>query len=175
MCPIRVHWHVKANYKEYWLYKIAITNFNYGFDYSQWTLVAQHPNLDCVSRVYSFVYKPLLPYQSINKIMNTVAVADDSGMFYGTKKLHNYFLLEAGPDGNVQTEILLQKDMNTFTLKRGWAFPRKIYFNGDECMMPLPDSYPSLPNSALHAHQRALPTQAILVSVAFFIFGNHFL
>lgn len=28
MCPIRVHWHVKDNYKQYWRVKIAITNIS---------------------------------------------------------------------------------------------------------------------------------------------------
>ncbi|GLU13267.1 hypothetical protein SLE2022_299100 [Rubroshorea leprosula] len=137
MCPIRVHWHVKLNYKEYWRVKITIMNFNYEFNYTQWTLVAQHPNLNNVTEVFSFDYKPLIPYNSIN----------DSGMFYGLK-FFNDILMEAGPDGNVQTELILQKDMNTFTFKEGWAFPRKIYFNGDECMMPSADQYPYLPNSA---------------------------
>ncbi|GKU95120.1 hypothetical protein SLEP1_g8520 [Rubroshorea leprosula] len=137
MCPIRVHWHVKLNYKEYWRVKITIMNFNYEFNYTQWTLVAQHPNLNNVTQVFSFDYKPLIPYNSIN----------DSGMFYGLK-FFNDILMETGPDGNVQTELILQKDMNTFTFKEGWAFPRKIYFNGDECMMPSADQYPYLPNSA---------------------------
>ncbi|PON50154.1 hypothetical protein PanWU01x14_224670 [Parasponia andersonii] len=56
--------------------------------------------------------------------------------------------MEAGPNGYVQTELILRKDMKAFTLDQGWTFPMKVYFNGDECMMPLPDSYPSLPNSA---------------------------
>ncbi|KAL0357345.1 UNVERIFIED_CONTAM: COBRA-like protein 4 [Sesamum calycinum] len=136
MCPIRVHWHVKINYREYWRVKIAITNFNYRMNYTQWTLVAQHPNLNNVTQVFSFDYKPLVPYQSIN----------DTGMFYGMK-FYNDLLMEAGPYGNVQTEVLLKKDKNTFTLKQGWAFPRKIYFNGDECQLPPPDAYPILPNS----------------------------
>lgn len=68
-------------------------------------------------------------------------------MFYGMK-FYNDLLMEAGPFGNVQTEILLKKDKDTFTLKQGWAFPRKIYFNGDECQLPPPDAYPILPNSA---------------------------
>jgi len=73
--------------------------------------------------------------------------ADDTGMFYGMK-FYNDLLMEAGPFGNVQSEVLLQKDKNTFSLKQGWAFPRKVYFNGDECMLPPPDTYPYLPNSA---------------------------
>ena len=73
--------------------------------------------------------------------------ADDTGMFYGMKFFNDY-LMEAGPYGNVQTEMLLQKDKGAFTLKQGWGFPRRVYFNGDECMLPLPDEYPYLPNSA---------------------------
>ncbi|XP_042033447.1 COBRA-like protein 4 [Salvia splendens] len=137
MCPIRVHWHVKVNYKDYWRVKIAITNFNYRMNFTQWTLVAQHPNLNNVTQVFSFDYKPIVPYQSIN----------DTAMFYGMK-FYNDLLMEAGESGNVQTEILLKKDKDEFTFKQGWAFPRKIYFNGDECMLPPPDAYPILPNSA---------------------------
>lgn len=68
-------------------------------------------------------------------------------MFFGMK-YYNDLLMEAGPSGNVQSEVLLKKDKDTFTLKQGWAFPRKVYFNGDECMLPPPDTYPFLPNSA---------------------------
>lgn len=67
-------------------------------------------------------------------------------MFYGMK-FYNDLLMEAGPSGNVQSEVLLRKDKNTFSFKQGWAFPRKVYFNGDECMLPPPDTYPFLPNS----------------------------
>ncbi|KAL0343775.1 UNVERIFIED_CONTAM: COBRA-like protein 4 [Sesamum angustifolium] len=137
MCPVRVHWHVKVNYKDYWRVKLAITNFNYRMNYTQWTLVIQHPNLNNVTQVFSFDYKPLVPYGSIN----------DTGMFYGMK-FYNDLLMEAGPFGNVQSEVLLQKDQNTFTLKQGWAFPWKVYFNGEECMLPPPDAYPFMPNSA---------------------------
>lgn len=56
--------------------------------------------------------------------------------------------MEAGPYGNVQSELLFQKEASAFTLEKGWAFPRRIYFNGDNCVMPPPDSYPWLPNTA---------------------------
>ncbi|KAL5544655.1 hypothetical protein UlMin_008439 [Ulmus minor] len=137
MCPIRVHWHVKLNYKQYWRVKIAVTNFDYRMNFTQWTLVVEHPNLNNVTEVFSFNYKPLVPYKSNN----------DTGLFYGLK-FFNDVLMGAGPEGNVQTELLLEKDLETFTFKEGWAFPRKVYFNGDECTMPPPDSYPFLPNSS---------------------------
>ncbi|RRT36097.1 hypothetical protein B296_00040200 [Ensete ventricosum] len=157
MCPVRVHWHVKLNYKEYWRAKIAITNFNYRMNYTQWTLVVQHPNLDNVTEVFSFEYKPLVAYGSIN----------DTGMFYGMK-YYNDLLMEAGAYGNVQSEVLLRKNADAFTFKQGWAFPRKVYFNGDECMLPPPDVYPYLPNSSplsarVVLHNRAAPLLALLL------------
>ncbi|XP_015581980.1 COBRA-like protein 4 [Ricinus communis] len=156
MCPIRVHWHVKVNYKEYWRVKVAIVNFDYRMNYSLWSLVIQHPNLNNVTQVFSFNYQPLIPYKSIN----------DTGLFCGMK-YYNDVLMEAGPLGNVQSEILLQKDQNTFTFKQGWAFPRKVYFNGDECMLPPPDTYPFLPNSA----HGSLISFLTLVSTLFFLFN----
>lgn len=77
MCPIRVHWHVKLNYKEYWRVKISITNFNYQVNYSQWTLVVQHPNLSNVTEIFSFGYKPLMPYKSTSKNIHS-----DESLYY---------------------------------------------------------------------------------------------
>ncbi|KAM3762586.1 hypothetical protein ACB098_01G358400 [Castanea mollissima] len=136
MCPIKVHWHVKESYREYWRVKITITNLNFVKNYSQWNLVVLHPNLRNVTQIFSFNYLPLNPYGSIN----------DTGMFWGIK-YYNDMLLQSGPSGNVQTEMLLNKDPSIFTFREGWTFPRKISFNGDECVMPPPDEYPRLPNS----------------------------
>ncbi|GAY61147.1 COBRA-like protein 6 [Citrus sinensis] len=137
MCPVRVHWHVKQSYTQYWRVKITITNLNVVQNYSQWNLVALHPNLQSVTQVFSFNYKPLNQYGYIN----------DTGMFWGIE-FYNDMLLQAGESGNVQTEMLLHKDSGIFTFREGWGFPRRILFNGDECVMPLPDDYPRLPNNA---------------------------
>lgn len=72
-------------------------------------------------------------------------ISDDSGVFYGIQ-YYNDMLLQSGKNGNVQTEILLHKD-GDFTFKEGWGFPRKISFNGQDCVMPSPDDYPRLPNA----------------------------
>ncbi|XWS51252.1 hypothetical protein CRYUN_Cryun12cG0160700 [Craigia yunnanensis] len=91
MCPIRVHWHVKLNYKEYWRVKMIITNFNYQMNYTQWTLVAQHPNFNNITQVFSFDCKPLIPYQSTSK--SSLAIpTDDTGMFYGLKYYNNVLI-----------------------------------------------------------------------------------
>lgn len=67
MCPVRVHWHVKQSYTQYWRVKITITNLNLVQNYSQWNLVALHPNLQSVTQVFSFNYKPLNQYGYISK------------------------------------------------------------------------------------------------------------
>lgn len=86
-------------------------------------------------------------------------------MFYGMR-FFNDLLMEAGALGNVQTEVLLQKDQDTFTFQKGWAFPRKVYFNGDECMLPSPENYPHLPNSA-HVSAAAMVALLAAASVIF--------
>lgn len=73
-------------------------------------------------------------------------LTDDTAMLWGVK-FYNDFLNQAGPNGNVQSELLFRKDKSTFTFDKGWAFPRRIYFNGDNCVMPPPDAYPWLPNA----------------------------
>lgn len=69
MCPIRVHWHVKLNYKEYWRVKVTITNFNYRMNYTQWNIVVQHPNFDNLTQIFSFHYKPLTPYDGLSELI----------------------------------------------------------------------------------------------------------
>lgn len=88
-------------------------------------------------------------------------------MFYGLK-YYNDLLMENGPRGNVQSEVLMKKDKNTFTLKQGWVFPRRVYFNGEECMLPPPDSYPFLPNSAHRPPTSVLLMAAYAVLTSFF-------
>ncbi|XP_010246052.1 PREDICTED: COBRA-like protein 6 [Nelumbo nucifera] len=147
MCPIRVHWHVKTSYREYWRVKVTVTNLNFVKNYTMWNLVIQHPNLRSIAQIFSFNYKPLNLYGPIN----------DTGMFWGIQ-YYNDLLLQSGDSGNVQTEMLLHKDAEIFTFREGWAFPRRISFNGDECVMPSPDDYPRLPNSG-PPH----PTRAIMI------------
>jgi len=78
-------------------------------------------------------------------------------MLWGIK-YYNDLLMTAGPDGNVQSELLFRKEPSTFTFQKGWAFPRRVYFNGDNCVMPPPDAYPWLPNASPRQSASALLT-----------------
>lgn len=75
-------------------------------------------------------------------------------------------LLEHGESGNVQTEMILHKDHRDFTFKGGWVFPRRVLFNGHECVMPSPETYPSLPKAAVAAAAAAVPVAS---SIAHFL------
>jgi hypothetical protein len=70
-----------------------------------------------------------------------VLSSDGIAMLWGVKS-SNDVLMQAGPHGHVQGELLFRKDRNTFTYGKGWAFARRIYFNGDNCVLPPPDAYP---------------------------------
>ncbi|CAK9162057.1 unnamed protein product [Ilex paraguariensis] len=139
MCPLRVHWHVKNNYLVHWRVKLTISNYNYGRNYSDWNVLVQHPGFSQPATTYSFN----------STVLPTVDVPDEVALFWGLA-YYNDELVQADEKelGSVTTEILLQKDPDSFTLSNGWAFPRKIYVNGENCEMPLPDIFPMLPNGS---------------------------
>jgi hypothetical protein len=93
-------------------------------------------------------------------------LADEVALLWGIE-YYNTELLNADEDqlGSVTTEMLLNKDADSFTLRNGWAFPRRIYFNGENCEMALPDTFPMLPNGS--SSLRSTYCQILLVFLAF--------
>lgn len=86
-------------------------------------------------------------------------------MFWGIK-FYNDMILPSGNQGNAQSEMLLHKDEGIFTFREGWAFPRRISFNGDDCVMPPPDDYPTLPNIAATLKPYMLLVSFMFLAVA---------
>ncbi|KAG1359242.1 putative COBRA-like protein 1 [Cocos nucifera] len=91
--------------------------------------------------------KELIPTNNNNNM--SFNNADEAAIFWGLE-YHNKELLQAGDGepGSVTTEMVMHKDPGSFTLRNGWAFPRKVYFNGEICAMPMPDDFPRLPNTS---------------------------
>lgn len=85
-------------------------------------------------------------------------------MLWGVK-YYNDLLMQAGPLGNAQSELLFRKDESTFTFDKGWGFPRRIYFNGDNCVMPPPDAYPYLPSATTRHNVSFLKVLVALLAV----------
>jgi hypothetical protein len=110
---------------------------------------------------------PLPPSTSLTEFVPSIL--DDTAMFWGVK-FYNDLLMQAGPLGNAQSELLLRKDSMAFTFDKGWAFPHRVYFNGDNCVMPPPDAYPWLPNaSPLTKQPLTLPLLAFWIVLATFL------
>ncbi|KAL9688591.1 hypothetical protein QQ045_033014 [Rhodiola kirilowii] len=155
MCPVRVHWHIKSNYMDYWRVKLTISNYHYLKNYSNWNIVVQHPGFSQPTTTFSFD-SSLLPSAGFS----------DVALFWGLD-LYSKVLLQADDTqfGSVTTEVLMKKDLNSFTFGNGWAFPRRIYFEGENCIMPLPETFPMLPNGSF-----SITRSPWLLAIIFFLF-----
>ncbi|KAK8629758.1 hypothetical protein V6N13_078587 [Hibiscus sabdariffa] len=159
MCPVRVHWHVMKNYFTHWKVKLTISNYNYKRNYSNWNVLVQHPGFSQSTTAYSF-NSTMLP---------SFGLSDEVALFWGIE-YYNDELVNADKDqpGAVSTQILLRKDLESFTLGNGWALPRRVYFNGENCQMPLPDTFPMLPNHC----SSFKPTNPVFLLLIYLTFIN---
>ncbi|XP_063936442.1 COBRA-like protein 2 [Daucus carota subsp. sativus] len=139
MCPVRVHWHVKNNYRDYWRVKLTISNYDYNKSLSNWNVLIQHPGFS----------KPALTYSFNSTLLSSAGVPDDVALFWGLENYNSDVLTADDTQvGSVTTDIILEKDLKIFTLDNGWALPRKVYINGENCEMALPDTFPGLPSGS---------------------------
>ncbi|KAK1297191.1 COBRA-like protein 2 [Acorus calamus] len=119
---LRLQWRMhQTNYKEYIRVKLTVSNYNMGTNYSDWNLLIQHPVLSGFFTSYSFN----------STTLQTSGDADEVALFWGFK-YYNTDLLQVIEDepGSVTTEMIIRKDANTFTLRNGWAFPRRSTSTG---------------------------------------------
>lgn len=96
----------------------------------------------------------MMPYCTSNRTSYSFSpiwtLADEVALFWGIPYVNQELIsTEKDQVGSVSTEMLLKKDMDSFTFSNGWAFPRRIYFSGETCQMPLPDTFPMLPNGVV--------------------------
>lgn len=145
-------------------------SFNTPASDTPWLPMASTPQ--CFQLMVLSHFSHLSPFYFVSKF-GTLIFAEDVALFWGNS-LYNTVLLQADEYelGSVTTDILLQKDAHSFTLSNGWAFPRRIYFNGENCQMPLPDSFPALPNGGpgptpLHRGMLLLMTLVYLTCTMF--------
>ncbi|KAL0561048.1 hypothetical protein IC582_001466 [Cucumis melo] len=137
MCPVRVHWHVETNYINHWRVKLTVSNYNYNRNYSNWNILVQHPGFGQSTEAFSFNSSQL----------PSLRYGDELALFWGIENFNTELVQSTESNmGYVTTDILFEKDLESFTLSNGWALPRRVYFNGDNCHMPLPDTFPMLPN-----------------------------
>lgn len=150
-CPIGIHYHLKVNYETHWRSKITIINRSLWDNHTDWNIVVEHPGMGNITDVFSWQAKSIVPYG-----------VNNTAIFFGMKQ-YNDVLMPAGKGGNVQSEMLFAKTPD-FTLEDGWGFPRKIVFNGEECVMP--EDIPMLPLPSTAGRLPSLMSAAAAAGVA---------
>ncbi|GLJ34582.1 hypothetical protein SUGI_0695590 [Cryptomeria japonica] len=132
-------------------------------------LTVKYNSIECSVQLIQLEYYEFNP--AVTLILSIEQFVDDGALFWGIK-YSNDVLLQAGEMGSVQSDILMQKITGKFTFNNGWGFPHRVYFNGDECMLPPPNVYPWLPRTT--TTQRLLSGPAfiatILIGALFFIY-----
>ncbi|KAL9662584.1 hypothetical protein QQ045_022899 [Rhodiola kirilowii] len=92
---------------------------------------------------------------------NRQTAASDGVKLWYLRKLRNFRTFSpydsdthsnSGTNGSVQSEILFHKDPGVFMFEDDWAFPRKMTFNGQDCVMPSPEDFPKLPKRGIGSY-----------------------
>ncbi|CAL9014221.1 unnamed protein product [Prunus brigantina] len=118
-------------------------------NYSDWNLVIQHSNFDDMARSFSFNYKSLSLYGTINDtvVLWGINFFNDILKWPADSFRGKHILMQSGPNGYIQTKLLFYKDRATFTLEDGWAFPRALAKNRGKAL-----PYFHLCNSSCASH-----------------------
>ncbi|CAI5490638.1 unnamed protein product [Closterium sp. Naga37s-1] len=152
-CPIHLHWHVVAVYKDGFVAKLSIINRG-NSSVSDWVALISLPSIANTSAIYSFGY---------------ANVSATSRMLYGFTGSNSW--LEGTPSplkgktfGNVQSvfKFGLVPGLNLTAADGKNLFPSLLSFDGYSCSMP--DHFPLLPPPQPPA--TAIPTRYIAVIVA---------
>ncbi|KAE8654248.1 COBRA-like protein 10 [Hibiscus syriacus] len=136
-CGVSINWHLNSDDKARWTARMTL--FNWGkLPFIAWFVAIESEiAYEGFNEVYSF--------NGTNKLKNV----KNTIFFHGLKGLE-YLLAEKNGDipddpripGKQQSEIsFTKKDTPNIAVREGDGFPLKVYFNGEECI--LPDRFPS--------------------------------
>ncbi|XP_015959595.1 COBRA-like protein 7 [Arachis duranensis] len=136
-CGVSINWHVNTDYRQGWTARITL--FNWGeTDFADWFVAVEMDKAaPGFEKMYSF------NASSLDKVKNTIFMQGKEGL--------NFLVAEANGSnpkkdpkvpGKQQSVISFRKK-NTPGIKvvDGDGFPNKVFFNGEECSLPL--VYPS--------------------------------
>uniref|UniRef100_A0A0D9VPJ3 COBRA C-terminal domain-containing protein n=1 Tax=Leersia perrieri TaxID=77586 RepID=A0A0D9VPJ3_9ORYZ len=154
-CGLSINWHIMNNYKSGWAARITIFNWQ-DYTFKDWfAAVTMGDHYSGYENVYSFNGTRMgTPFN------NTIFMQGLPGLTY----------LEPITDGRTpagprQSVISFKrKDAPNINIAKGEGFPKRLYFDGEECA--LPETIPK----ASRAHRRATATASlgqIVVAVVF--------
>ncbi|CAN6169323.1 unnamed protein product [Urochloa humidicola] len=131
-CGVSINWHVATDFAAGWTARLTLFNWQPDADMPEWFAAVVMPNqaaYDGFEQAYSF---------------NATAIGNSTIFVKGRDGFNDYLLGEtnmSGVDypvpGKVQSVLSFTKKASTIDVIAGDGFPSKVFFNGDECAMPL--------------------------------------
>ncbi|KAK6924897.1 COBRA, plant [Dillenia turbinata] len=132
-CGVSINWHINADYSSGWTARMTILNWKQ-LNFEDWFAAIQIPKAyPGYAEVYSF------NGTKVSSSNNTILFQGLKGSNY-LMGITNSSKPEKEPmvPGKQQSVILFRKKLTRdINVKRGDGFPTKVYFNGEECTLPL--------------------------------------
>ncbi|TVU37105.1 hypothetical protein EJB05_10398, partial [Eragrostis curvula] len=153
-CGVTINWHLAADFAGGWSARVTLFNWDDGADMPDWfaAVVMRDNAYAGFEQAYSF---------------NATAVGNDTIFMKGREGFNEFLLREtnvSGVDypvpGKLQSVLSFTKKMNPdIDVLAGDGFPSKVFFNGDECAMPL-----RIPSHGVHT-RAGTSTMLLLLSL----------
>ncbi|CAM0145066.1 unnamed protein product [Urochloa decumbens] len=132
-CAFSVNWHVASDFAGGWTARLTLFNWQPDADMPDWfaaVVMADEAAYDGFEQAYSF---------------NATAIGNGTIFIHGREGFNDFLLKEtnmSGVDypvpGKVQSVLSFTKKTSAaIDVIAGHGFPSKVFFNGDECAMPL--------------------------------------
>ncbi|CAO2177021.1 unnamed protein product [Urochloa humidicola] len=132
-CGVSINWHVATDFAAGWTARLTVFNWQPDADMPEWFAAVVMPGqaaYDGFEQAYSF---------------NATAIGNSTIFIKGRDGFNDFLLRESnmsGVDypvpGKVQSLLSFAKKTTTpIDIVTGDGFPSKVFFNGDECAMPL--------------------------------------
>ncbi|KAL6657934.1 hypothetical protein ACP70R_005714 [Stipagrostis hirtigluma subsp. patula] len=156
-CGVSVNWHVMNNYKSGWSARITVFNWQ-DYTFKDWfAAVTMGSHYSGYENVYSFNGTRMgKPFD------NTIFMQGLPGLNYLTPIVKGKNKAEPPVPGKQQSVIsFTRKDAPNIKITKGEGFPKRLYFNGEECALP-----ERIPKVSSAQRRASLEQVAMAVAVA---------
>ncbi|XP_059639600.1 COBRA-like protein 10 [Cornus florida] len=131
-CGVSINWHVNSNYGNGWTARITIFNWE-EINFEDWFLAIQLKKK--LSRGYEKVYS--FNGTLLQNLNYTIFFQGLPGMTFLTAEENGTNPSDPKVPGKQQSIISFTKKYNPgITITKGDGFPSRVYFNGEECVLP---------------------------------------
>lgn len=133
-CGININWHIVSDFTKGWSARLTLLDWS-NITYSDWFAVIEMPKASPgLQQAYTMnaTQLPLLNNSLGAPMLNNTFVVT------GLEGYNNYLMAAQNlSSGKIQSVISFSKDLTPgIMVPLGDGFPTKIFFNGEECVLP---------------------------------------